>query len=55
MALTLSHQMVASWGNEQPNSLRRVVSHMISTIALANALYSLSVLDHATVGYFLED
>jgi hypothetical protein len=33
----------------------RGITHMTSTVVLANALYSLSVLDQATVACFLED
>jgi len=50
----LSHHNTREQVTGAPSSKRRAHNHLVSTTALARALYSASVLDRATVFYFLQ-
>ena len=54
VAPMLSHQRIGEVDLERPSSRRRDWSHLTSAAALESALYSTSVLDRATVAYFLQ-
>jgi hypothetical protein len=53
LAPILSHHTFAVWGLGIFNSYKSVCIHIISAVALANALYSDSILDLETVACFL--
>ena len=50
----LSHQRTGEEENDCPSSCRRDWSHLTSAAAFARALYYASVLERATVAYFLQ-
>jgi hypothetical protein len=50
----LSHQSRGGDRRDKPSSCSKDWNHLISAAALARALYSASVLERATVAYFLQ-
>jgi hypothetical protein len=54
VAPILSHQSTGGTETERPSSVSSDYSQQSSIEALDNALYSASILDHATIACFLQ-